>query len=353
MNGNAAVNHGCRRGHRAFTLVELLVVITIIGILVAMLLPAIQAAREAARRLQCQNNMKQAALGCHNFATLRGEFPYGRKYDIWSAYSWTVLILPFIERQSLYDRYWTVPILPYAEGVPGPIWDLGVEARLEAARRSIVPGYCCPSDMTPVKNEWNLSDWCRYRYSYRGCAGNGDMYGNAASGLTPLAGQAWGMGVFGVARDRGATPFNQHGCMFSDIKDGTSSTLLLSEGVAPTAATPGWGGPLGDSFSGNMGGAMFSTALTPNSSAPDRPIGPCPQTQGDTGYTLPCSSLGLNYWYTPSADGAYTAARSMHVRGVNAAMADGSVTFISDSVDLSIWRALGTRAGKEVLKSAW
>jgi prepilin-type N-terminal cleavage/methylation domain-containing protein len=77
----------------AFTLVELLVVITIMGILIALLLPAVQ----AARHLQCINNQKQLALACHSFATLKGELPYGRKFNAWSAYSWNVLVLPLLD----------------------------------------------------------------------------------------------------------------------------------------------------------------------------------------------------------------------------------------------------------------
>jgi prepilin-type processing-associated H-X9-DG protein len=93
-----------------------------------------------------------------------------------------------------------------------------------------------------------------------------------------------------------------------------------------------------------MGGGMFSNFLTPNSTDFDRPIGPCPQDQQDTEYTLPCSSLGghpgtLN----PGGAGAVAAARSRHVGGVNAAMVDGSVRFVNDSIDLLTWRYMGSR----------
>ena len=87
--------------------------------------------------------------------------------------------------------------------------------------------------------------------------------------------------------------------------------------------------------------------LTPNSTSPDRPIGPCPADQGDGSYKPPCLSLGGNAWWTPSAQGAYTGARSNHPGGVNAVLGDGSVQFYADTVDLSLWRALGTRAGGE------
>jgi hypothetical protein len=79
--------------------------------------------------------------------------------------------------------------------------------------------------------------------------------------------------------------------------------------------------------------------------APDRPIGPCPQDEGDSAYTAPCQSLGSNAWWTPSGQGAYAAARSRHPGGVVAFMADGSMHFISNSINLVTWRSMATRAG--------
>src|SRR5499427_6896199 len=88
---------------RAFTLVELLVVIAIIGVLVALLLPAVQAAREAARRMRCQNNLKQIGIAAHNFHDVNGELP--RAFSPITGLSWQVNILPFIEQQSLYNQF--------------------------------------------------------------------------------------------------------------------------------------------------------------------------------------------------------------------------------------------------------
>src|SRR5438105_9983991 len=93
----------------AFTLIELLVVITIIGILVGLLLPAINAARESARRLQCTNHLKQLALGCANFETANKRYPYGRKYDIWDTFTWTELVLPHIQEKIVYSEYTWLP----------------------------------------------------------------------------------------------------------------------------------------------------------------------------------------------------------------------------------------------------
>jgi prepilin-type N-terminal cleavage/methylation domain-containing protein len=102
--------NACRRERGGFTLVELLVVIAIIGVLVALLLPAIQAAREAARRSQCLNNLKQLSLGSMSFESARGGLPYGRKFDRWDAYTWTQVLLPQIEQPGVAALYWTLPI---------------------------------------------------------------------------------------------------------------------------------------------------------------------------------------------------------------------------------------------------
>ena len=170
------------------------------------------------------------------------------------------------------------------------------------------------------------------------------MYGNATDTTTG----PWGWGVFGVKNaqsvDTGAS-VPTTGCRLADIVDGTSNTLMISEGVVPTVTW--WGGAMGEIIYGNMGGALFSASLTPNSSSPDRPVGPCPADNGDTTYKPPCVSLGGNAWWTPSGAGGHAAARSRHFTGVNAALGDCSVRFVSDSVDLAVWRALGTRQGRE------
>ncbi len=331
--------HNQRHG---FTLVELLVVITIIGILIALLLPAVQAAREAARRMQCANNLKQLALACHGFAEANGHLPYGRKYDIWDAYTWTHLTLPYIEQQAVYDGYWTLPQAGYVASAPGPLGAGGDDSRMRASRHTKIGAWCCPSDIAPVENEMDTASYGYYRCSYRGCAGSGDTYGNSVDSTTG----PWGLGVFGVRSGQSFDKTRSLGATFADIVDGTSNTVLLSEQIVPPASS-GWSGPIGEMIYGNMGGALFSTAITPNSSSADRIIGGCPSDFGNFGYTAPCLSLGLNAQYTPSAAGAYAAARSMHSGGVNTAMADGSVTFVSENVNLSIWRGAGTRAGGE------
>ncbi len=332
-----------------FTLIELLVVIAIIGVLIALLLPAVQKVRETAARLKCANNVKQLALACLNYQTTQGRFPYARKYDIWDTYTWTELILPNLEQQSVYQLYWTLPLTGYVTSYPGPNGPIGNDARLRQARTTVLDTFLCPSDRGPVGNEMGSTDYGYIRGNYRGCTGSGDLYGEA----TDTTSGPWGKGVFGVEHGQSADPnaaTPTQGVRPFEVKDGMSNTLLLSEGIVPDVA-PGWGGPLGEELYGNMGGALFSTNLTPNSTAADRVVGPCPLDLGDRLYPAPCLSKGSNQWWTPSGQGTFAAARSQHTGGVNAALADGSVRFVSNGIDQFTWRALGTRAGGEVFSA--
>ncbi len=333
-----------------FTLVELLVVIAIIGILVAMLLPAVQSARESARRLTCTNNLKQLSLACMNYESTHREFPYGRKYDIWDTYSWLQLTLPHIEQSRNHELFWTLPLKGYRQSVNGPNGPIGNDARLRTARHTLIPGYYCPSDRTPTPNEIDTESYGFYRGNYRGCTGTGDMYGETTGPLdrdAPL-----GVGIFGVKHNQTVDPgagVKTQGTKVRQVVDGTSNTAMLSEGIVPVFT--GWGGVLGESIYGNMGGALYSHTLTPNSSSPDLVYGPCPQQRGDTEYYAPCTSIAGNGWWTPSAARSQAAARSLHRGGVNLAMADGSVHFAQDTIDTLVWQALGTRAGEEPFAS--
>src|SRR5262245_33051569 len=258
-----------------FTLIELLVVIAIIAVLIGLLLPAVQKVREAANLIKCSNNLKQLALACHGYLDSFGQMPYARKYDIWDTYTWTQLVLPYIELSAVYENYWTLPQTGYVERYPGPNGPIGDEPRLRAARHMALPVFVCPSDKGATGNELGTLPYGNRRGNYRACVGAGDLYG------TPIGGQPSDTSRGGVFVTRATQsvdpdrPVKTKGSRLSDISDGTSNTLLLSEGLV-LRDTVGWGGPIGVHIYGNMGGALFSAALTPNSSAPDRPIGPCP-----------------------------------------------------------------------------
>jgi prepilin-type processing-associated H-X9-DG protein len=326
-------------------LVELLVVIAIIGILVALLLPAIQAARESARRSSCVNNLKQLSLACANFESTHKELPYARKYDIWDTYTWVQLTLPQLEEQAAYDGYWTLPQRKYAQTTPGPNGPIGDDPRMRESRHSRLPPHYCPSDLTPQPNEMETRAFGFWRGSYRACIGSGDMYGLRIDNTDP---EPLGLGAFGVKQRQGVDDDSRERTeqvRLSQIADGTSKTILLSEGIVPTV--PGWGGALGETIYGNMGGALFSAFNTPNSSSPDAVLGPCPDQLNDADYIGPCVSIGNISWWTQGARRSHAAARSRHRGGVNLAMVDGSVSFVSDGVDLIVWRSAATRAGAE------
>jgi len=359
-----------QRSSPGFTLVELLVVIAIIGILVALLLPAVQAARESARRSSCTNKVKNIATACLTYESTKKEMPYGRKFNKWDTYTWTELILPYVEEQAVYDLYWTLPDpklpVPITTNATanGPIGD---DARLRQARHTQIQVYYCPSDQTPMANELNTAAYGCWRANYRGCTGAGSIYGWRAertivypaildNALKTDSNAV--IGAFGVK-----VPGNPAGAAFTEPKvppnklshftDGTSQTILISECVVPT--TPDWGGPIGSTIYGNMGGALFSAAATPNTSVPDLLIGPCPQRDlnpPDLDYIEPCKSIGAH----PGADapgGASAAAfaRSRHPGGVNTAYADASVRFVTDDIETEIWQSQGTRAFGDIVNS--
>ncbi len=328
-----------------FTLVELLVVIAIIGVLVALLLPAVQAARESARRTQCMNNLRQLALGNVLYESNQGQLPYARKTDQWDAYTWTQLILPHIEQQQVYDLYWDIN--DEREWRPAGSND----SRKRQAREAQIPAYYCPSDGGPYGNELFSDTWGFWRGNYRGSTGSTDMYGAELDEIGVA-----GPGCFQVVPKQRLHPDPRRPDSFpptlfvriGQITDGTSITMLLSEGMVPTIDV--WGGPLGEIIYGNMGGALFTGWLTPNSSLPDSVIGPCPEDQGDTEYpNETCFRIsGHPGAGREGGSRAFAAARSRHPGGVNLAMADGSVNFAADDVDTVAWRAMATRDGEEL-----
>ena len=352
-----------RKAHRAyqdgFTLVELLVVIAIIGILVALLLPAVQAAREAARRNGCVNNQKQLSLACLNHESTYGYLPSGRKCDMWDAYTWTQYSLPFMEEQAIYDLYHDLNSVTGANAYR-PAGHIDLDKK--NARLSNVAGWYCPSDVAPVGNELESDIWCFMRGNYRACIGSGDMYGNLPRQelrpeiiANPPTG-GFGPGVMAIKKSQGYTAIHPGltggepvKMKLSKITDGTSNTILTSEGVVPAYAA-GWGGVFGEIIYGNVGGALFNTAYSPNSGVPDLVWGSLPAAEA--GYPYPVTAAGGIPGGPGSGSNSTTAAaRSYHPGGVVGACVDGSTHFYGDDTDIAVWRALGTRAGTIVGKA--
>ena len=320
------------RMNRAFTIVELLVVIAIIGVLIAILLPAVQSAREAARRISCTSNIRQLALAMHNYHDVHRRFPFGARRgpgDVFPPYagypnslngfggpqwfedfSWYSAVFPYVEQSAAYE------MIDYRVG-----WFGTINA---PARRILVPIFGCPSD-GHKPNGFGFVFFERYRMNYV------VTWGNTRYGQMDLPGIRFG-----------GAPFTfRKGINIAAITDGTSQTLLLSECV--TTAGTSWDGPISD-IGASYGGQAFSGLLTPNSSIPDDVPIKCPDVSSLNG--LPgCNLIGGPDEVIRATFGA----RSKHTGGVNAAFTDGSVQFMSSSIDGVIWRSLTTASGAETI----
>jgi prepilin-type processing-associated H-X9-DG protein len=313
------------------TLIELLVVIAIIAVLVGLLFPAVQSAREAGRRVACANNTKQLALAFLAYESSRGRLPtmavrwenadsfLGRSNPSGSLgpnswfndHGWYSLMGPYIEQTSWHS---SIDFLK----------SFSDEANL-APRKVKIPLFGCPSDGLK-ENEWSHRNWARVRGNYAVNAGNTD-YGQATKN--------------GVAF--GGAPFAPRaGVRLAAIRDGLSNTLLTAE-VITTLSSEWWGGPISD-FSISLGGQTFTGWFAPNSLTPDESIRECPRPSHYNG--LP----GCNMTFPDEANvkRAVFAARSKHQSGVNTSMCDGSVRFVDDGIDLlGVWRPMTTARGGE------
>lgn len=314
---------GGPRAVRGFTLVELLVVIAIIGVMVGLLLPAVQAAREAARRMSCGNNLKQIALSMHNYHDTYQTFPYGHKQEVALQTKrrdcWFHRLLPFIEQGAYYDQYNNIEAT-YGFTVAEYIHNLPEDF----AGRPI-PSFMCPSDASSPARGGNGST--------RGFKGT---YGVSAGGGNPTT---WNLEEITVpinmdmTVDAGGLFGRQEARGMKDAVDGTSNTLLVSEGIlrGTIAAWGELGGYWGGAPHGSFG---FSTGEAPNTTVPDR-VYSC----GTTTFPMaPCENGNAD-----GLPGRWNFARSYHPGGVQAALADGSVRFVSNSVNRQTWRNLGNR----------
>ncbi len=336
----------------AFTLIELLVVIAIIAILIALLLPAVQQAREAARRSQCKNNLKQIGIGLHNYHDAFTVFPFGKGGSyagcpVYARWSQHAMILPYIDQAPLYNTL-NFNFPPETPGMAGAVAFMpafsNANGENSVSSRAYVPVFLCPSDLGPAA----------------GWGGQNNYAGNQGGWLCDRS------DVPGAANDNGPGEV-QSGIFYflshvrtADVLDGLSQTAFFSEHIRGQG-TPD---PVSDLF------VMPHQTSLANTLATCRGINPATGTpltskwgfswvmgencctqynHVDVPNSRSCAGTGFPGTMTNMA--MQVSASSRHTGGVHVMMGDGSVNFASSSIDLTVWRSMGTRRNGEVYTS--
>jgi len=350
---------------RGFTLIELLVVIAIIAVLIGLLLPAVQAAREAARRSQCINNMKQIGLALHNYHQTNDVFPLGNVGtgpDIlpgqpgWDGYSAHAQLLGYLEQGSLYNAI-----------------NFSLSSTQLANTTGVLPkvaGFLCPSDANAGgggNSGWSVNNDNSNTNSYSASTGTTYIPGDNGQGGTSSTGMFSYQYCYGIR----------------DCPDGSSNTIAFAEhlvggpspnrdrrnGVNGSGGSPQWGGRSVDAYSntaqvttnlqgcattwqsgtnyqnsrgyiwsiGSTGFTLFNTIVPPNSKL--YPFSHC----------MFYGSGGASGWPGAANGSNFANANSNHPGGVNVLFADGSVKFLKDSINMNTYWSLGTKGGGEVV----
>lgn len=304
------------RYRRGFTLIELLVVIAIIAILVALLLPAVQQAREAARRAKCKSNLKQIGIAFHNYHDIFNMLPPGN--------------ISRPDGQVIPRRPWTFSILPQLD--LNTLLDIA-EVNFPLAISRELSSYICPSDT--ISGPWAASGASRSNYA--GCfSPDGTLVDTEA-----YTSGRWTYDTGSLnnpAKQKGIFNFNT--CRrLRDVTDGTSTTVFVSEVISGQGGTNDPRGVWSSDW-----GAQYTHMIGPNSSSPDiiwsAVASWCPNP---VPFMAPCVGTG------PSWSEERYGARSRHIGGLHTLMGDGSVRFVSNSINFTTWRSLGSIGGDEVI----
>ncbi len=349
-----------------FTLIELLVVIAIISVLISLLLPAVQAAREAARRIQCVNNLKQFGLAMHNYHESANSFPSGdiRKVnfplipghtcltDIFAECQntpWFCLMLPFIEQGNLANSF---NFQLGSEGPNNPL-PMGFFANSTVGGTKIAT-FQCPSDrqntfqVNPAYQGGALSGPVLTKGNY------GASWGNTFWAQDGQAVTSWG-GPPMIDPATGAPPTYRKSAFgfftigMNSLTDGSSNTVFLAEVLQ---------GEMYDirglMWSTIPGGCSFFSRLPPNNPQDYYQTGIFGDylnnayfCVSEPGMDLPCT----NTTTTDPDQGAYAGARSRHPGGINVLLGDGSVRFLKNSINMSVWLGLNTINGGEIISA--
>ena len=361
-----------KTSRRGFTLIELLVVISIIAVLIALLLPAVQSAREAARRAQCTNNLKQLGLAVHNYHSTVNVVPAlsmfpGGQYNISGGFSapWSIALLSYIEQSPLLSAY-NFSTSAIVNGTAG--------FENTTVTYTQIATFLCPSENETIRPA--LTATTNYVGNYGG-----------PGQITAYSGTIIPVGDPNVINDHSTSLGRVGPVTLEAIRDGSSNTALFSERLHGTTSfttvTPGPGSNAKrGTFSVSPGGASG-----PGSSAAGVAslVGACkglPATStslntdhlGNTMFatnpwfltlvsynhvgtpnSLNCLNASAEHGYVVSGQyaGPFSSApaTSNHPGGVHVAMADGSVRFVKDSVNVTVWQAVGTRYGREIIAS--
>jgi prepilin-type N-terminal cleavage/methylation domain-containing protein/prepilin-type processing-associated H-X9-DG protein len=324
----------CRGARHAFTLIELLVVIAIIAVLIGLLLPAVQKVRQAANRIQCQNNLKQLGLALHGFHDSYGQFPLGSENKPQMALTgprltFMIWLYPYLEQEAVFKKFDLKAPGTLNNGVVVPWCGSPNSLPVDAPTAVVIPSLLCPSDGLGGKTFTGRNDageplgtW--NKCNYLGFFGDKN-YGGFFPGYPPNQ-----PAVFGFNRV----------VRLNDIRDGTSNTMAMGEYLTGLPQQEAAHDSRAVHWNDLPSMSQLYTRSGPNSSSPDL-LYPESNCYDRPSLNLPCAGSSLEEMTATS--------RSRHPGGVNVLMADGSVRFIDQRINLGIWQGLGTIAGGEVL----